>query len=51
MSCKFNTSKNKWIPIDEAKVNKIDIINEEKRLKITEQVIEIEDNEYVKGDE
>jgi len=51
MSCHFNTSKNKWVPIDEALVNKIDIINEEKRLKITEQVIEIDDNEYVKTDE
>lgn len=51
MSCKFNTCKNKWIPIDEAQDQKIDIINEEKRLKITEQVIEIEDNEYVKNEE
>ena len=51
MSCKFNTCKNKWVPLDEATIQKIDIINEEKRLKITEQVIEIEDNEYVKGDE
>ena len=51
MSCLFNTSKNKWIPLDEALVQKIDIINEEKRLKITEQVIEIDDNEYVKGNE
>ena len=47
MSCVFNTIKNKWIPIDEADVQKIDILNEEKRLKITEQEIEIEDNEYV----
>lgn len=46
MSCKFNTCKNKWIPIDEAQVQQIDIINEEKRLKITEQVVEIDDNEY-----
>ena len=51
MSCLFNTNKNKWIPIDEATVQQIDIVNEEKRLKITEQVIEIEDNEYVKPDE
>jgi hypothetical protein len=46
MSCVFNTIKNKWIPIDEAEVQKIDILNNEKRLKITEQEIEIEDNEY-----
>lgn len=51
MSCKFNTNKNKWIPIEEATVPKIDIINEEKRLKIIEQVIEIDDNEYQKPDE
>lgn len=47
MSCKFNTQKNKWIPVDEAEVQKIDILNEEKRLKITEQEIKIEDNEYL----
>jgi hypothetical protein len=47
MSCLFNTNKNKWIPIDEAQIQKIDILNEEKRLKITEQEIEIEDNEFV----
>ena len=47
MTCKFNTQKNKWIPIDEAEVQKIDILNEEKRLKITEQEIKIEDNEYL----
>lgn len=46
MSCVFNTIKNKWIPVDEAEVQKIDILNNEKRLKITEQEIEIEDNEY-----
>ena len=51
MSCLFNTTKNKWVPIDEATVPKIDIINDEKRLKITEQVIEIDDNEYVKAEE
>jgi hypothetical protein len=47
MSCKFNTLKNKWIPIDEAEVQKIDILSDDKRLKITEQEIEIEDNEYL----
>lgn len=46
MSCVFNTIKNKWIPVDEAEIQKIDILNNEKRLKITEQEIEIEDNEY-----
>jgi hypothetical protein len=35
------------MPIDEAEVQKIDILNEEKRLKITEQEIKIEDNEYL----
>jgi len=47
MECVFNTIKNKWIPIDESEIQKISILNEEKRLKITEQEIEIEDNEYV----
>ena len=51
MSCLFNTNKNKWIPIDEADIQKIDILNEEKRLKITEQEIEVEDNEFVKNEE
>jgi hypothetical protein len=37
MSCKFNSNKNKWIPIDEAPIQKIDIINNEKRIKITEE--------------
>lgn len=46
MSCVFDTKKNKWIPVDEAEVQKIDILNEEKRLKVTEQEIEIDDNEY-----
>lgn len=39
MSCKFNSYKGKWIPIDIAKVQKIDIINNEKRLKITEEEV------------
>lgn len=47
MSCKFNTQKKKWIPIDEAEVQKIDVLSDDKRLKITEQEIEIEDNEYL----
>jgi len=51
MSCLFNTQKNKWIPIDEAEIQKIDILNEEKRLKVTEQEIEIEDNEYTVNNE
>jgi hypothetical protein len=49
MSCKFNTNKNKWIPIDEASIQKIDIINNEKRLKIVEQ--EIIDNDIEQIDE
>lgn len=51
MSCVFNTQKNKWIPVDEADVQKIDILNEEKRLKVIEQEIEIEDNEYITNTE
>ncbi len=43
MSCRFNSNKKKWVPIDEADVQKIDIINNEKRLKIVEQ--EVFDND------
>lgn len=39
MNCKFNANKGKWIPISEASVQKIDIVNSEKRLKITEEEI------------
>lgn len=39
MNCKFNTNKNKWVPLDTAAIHKIDIINNEKRLKITEEEI------------
>ena len=42
----FNTNKNKWVPIDEASIQQIDILNNEKWLKIIEQEIEIDkDNE------
>lgn len=51
MSCLFNTQKNKWIPIEEAEVQKIDIINNEKRINVIEQEIEIEDNEYTTNNE
>lgn len=51
MSCVFNTQKNKWIPIDEAEIQKIDILNNEKRLNIIEEEIEIEDNEYISNSE
>jgi hypothetical protein len=44
MSCKFNTNKNKWIPVEEATVPKIDIITNEKRIKVYEQEI-ITDND------
>ncbi len=49
MSCIFNTNKKKWIPIDEAEVQKIDIVNNEKRLKIVEQ--EVVDNDCDMNDE
>lgn len=49
MSCKFNTNKNKWIPIEEAPIQKIDIINNEKRLKVIEQ--EIIDNDADQNEE
>ncbi len=49
MSCRFNTNKKKWVPIDEAEVQKIDIVNNEKRLKIVEQ--EVFDNDNDIGEE
>ena len=39
MNCKFNSYKGKWIPLDESPIQKIDIINNEKRLKITEEEV------------
>ena len=42
MSCYFNPNKNKWVPVEEAIVQKIDIINNDKRLKITEQEINLD---------
>lgn len=39
MNCKFNSYKNKWIPIDIASIQKIDIVNNEKKLKITEEEV------------
>lgn len=39
MNCKFNPHKGKWVPIDESSIQKIDIINNEKRLKITEEEV------------
>ena len=46
MNCKFNSYKNKWIPVDEAAVQKIDIITNEKRIKVIEQEI-ISDNDIL----
>jgi hypothetical protein len=46
MNCKFNSYKNKWIPVDEASVQKIDIITNEKRIKVIEQEI-ISDNDIL----
>ena len=44
MNCKFDSIQNKWIPIEEASVNKIHIINHEKRLKITEELIKTDND-------
>ena len=44
MSCKLSINKNKWIPIEEAEVNKIDIINIDGRYKIIEEIIEDNDD-------
>jgi len=48
IQCIFNSYKGQFIPIDEASVQKIDIINNDKRLKITEE--EIVDNENQQDD-
>lgn len=46
MSCKFSNNKNKWIPVEIADIQKIDIINNEKQLIIIEEEIENdEDND------
>jgi len=39
MTCSFDKYKLKWVPIEEASVQKIDIINNDKRLKIIEEEI------------
>ena len=50
VTCKFNTYKNKWIPVMVADVQKIDIINNEKRIQIKEEYEESdeEDEDYNK---
>ena len=37
MKCKFDIYKNRWIPVEKSDINKIDIITNEKRIKITEE--------------
>lgn len=49
MTCKFNSYKNKWIPLHEADVQKIDIITNEKKIKIIEQEI-LSDNDELNED-
>lgn len=44
MRCIFNPNKGKWVPLDEATIQKIDIINNEKRLKMYEEEIVEQDN-------
>jgi hypothetical protein len=48
-TCKLDVNKNKWIPIDEASVQKIDIINKHPRFKIIEE--EVYDAEDTFGDD
>lgn len=48
MNCEFDSYKGKWVPIDSSDIQKIDIINNEKRLKITEEEVFEQD---VGGDE
>ncbi|AYV80109.1 MAG: hypothetical protein Gaeavirus10_5 [Gaeavirus sp.] len=48
MSCIYNVNKSKWIPIKEADIQKIDIINNEKRLKISQE--EVIDQDMLQDD-
>ena len=45
IKCMFNSYKGQFIPIEESAVQKIDIINNDKRLKITEEEIVDNDNQ------
>jgi hypothetical protein len=44
MNCLLNISKNKWIPIEEADIQKIDIINNDNNYKIIEEILEENDD-------
>lgn len=48
-TCKLDVNKNKWIPVDEATVQKIDIINKHQRFTIIEE--EVYDTEDTYGDD
>lgn len=40
--CKLDYDRNEWIPIKKSSINKIDVINNDKRISITEEYIEEE---------
>ena len=44
VNCKLNVNKHKWIPLNEATEQKIDIINMDKRYKIIEEIQEDNDD-------
>lgn len=46
MVCKLNSYKGKWIPIEIANIQKIDIINNDKRIKISEEEIIEQDQTF-----
>ena len=48
-TCKLDVNKNKWIPVDEANIQKIDIINKHPRFTIIEE--EVYDTEDTFGDD
>ena len=52
-TCKLDINKHKWIPIDEATVQKIDIINKNSHFKIIEEIYDADgaDDDNIDGNE